>query len=280
MNERATTVKQALHSALAGGLDRLDARMLLLHALGKPLTDAAWLVAHDTDTLPAPAMQFFRGLCQRRAQGEPVAYLTGRKEFYGLDLDVDARVLVPRPDTETLVDWALSAIAPIPRARVLDLGTGSGAIALAIKHARPDARVSAVDASPGALEVARKNAHRLGLDVDFSEGSWFECVSNHYHAIISNPPYIASGDHHLTALSHEPLEALASGPDGLADIRQIVVGAGLHLLPGGWLLLEHGYDQAALVCELLDSAGFEGAASRCDLAGIERCSGARMPGRG
>lgn len=280
MAESAVTVKQALQSAAATGLDRLDARMLLLHALGRPLADGAWLIGHDTDTLPAPAIQVFTGLCRRRAQGEPVAYLTGRKEFYGLDLEVDARVLVPRPDTETLVDWALSAIAPVPGARVLDLGTGSGAIALAIKQARPDALVSAVDASPGALEVARGNARRLGLDLEFAQGSWFECVSSHYHAIISNPPYVASGDRHLSALAHEPLEALASGPDGLADIRQIVAGAGAHLLPGGWLMLEHGYDQAVSVRGLLGAAGFVGAASRCDLAGIERCSGARVPGRG
>lgn len=281
MTEKSgTTVKHALQSAWAAGLDRLDAHMLLLHAMGRPLTDRAWLVAHDTDTLPAPAMPVFSSLCRRRAHGEPVAYLTGRKEFYGLDLEVDARVLVPRPDTETLVDWALSAIAPIRGARVLDLGTGSGAIALAIKHARPDALLSAVDASPGALEVARSNATSLGLDVEFAQGSWFDCVSSHYHVIVSNPPYIASGDDHLAALAHEPLEALTSGMDGLADIRQIVAGAGAHLLPGGWLMLEHGYDQAAPVRALLDAAGFEAVASRCDLAGIERCSGARMPTRG
>ncbi|MES2975837.1 MAG: peptide chain release factor N(5)-glutamine methyltransferase [Pseudomonadota bacterium] len=280
MAEGITTVKQALQAAAAAGLDRLDARLLLLHVLGRPLADRAWLVAHDTDALQDPVMQRFTGLCGRRAGGEPLAYLTGSKEFYGLDLQVDARVLVPRPDTETLVDWALSAITSIPRARVLDLGTGSGAIALAIKHARPDAEVSAVDASAGALEVARANASRLGLEVDFLHGSWLSCVSNHYHIIVSNPPYIASGDHHLAALGHEPIEALAAGPDGLADIRQIASGAAAHLLPGGWLMLEHGYDQAEQVRELLGTAGLEGAVSRRDLAGIERCSGAKKPGRG
>ena len=280
MAEGITTVRQALESAASAGLERLDARLLLLHALGRPLADRAWLVAHDTDAVGAAALQGFTSLYQRRAAGEPLAYLTGSKEFYGLDLHVDARVLVPRPDTETLVDWALAVIATIPAARVLDLGTGSGAIALAIKHARPDAQVSAVDASAAALEVARGNASRLGLEVDFTQGSWFDCVSSHFHAIVSNPPYIAASDPHLVALAHEPPEALTAGPDGLADIRQIVAGASTHLVPGGWLLLEHGYDQAEQVRALLGAAGLEGTVSRRDLAGIERCSGAKRPGRG
>ena len=277
MSERVATVTQALQAAQALGLARLDTQMLLLHVLRRDPADRAWLLAHDTDPLPHGAWRDLMALCRRRATGEPVAYLTGRKEFYGLDLAVDSRVLVPRPDTETLVDWALEVISATPGPRVLDLGTGSGAIALAIRHDRPDAQVSAVDASAGALEVARGNAARLGLEVAFTQGSWLEGVSGHYHAIVSNPPYVAAGDLHLAALTHEPTEALASGPDGLDDIRRIIDQAPGHLHPGGWLLLEHGYDQAAAVRPLLAAAGLQGVGSRKDLAGIERCSGGQRP---
>ena len=194
---------------------------------------------------------------------------------------MNAHVLVPRPDTETLVDWALEVLAtidaapPLP-ARVLDLGTGSGAIALALKHTRPELQVSAVDFSTDALAVARANAQQLQLDVCLTQGNWLAGVAGRYSAIVSNPPYIAAADHHLSALTHEPLQALASGADGLDDIRAIVAQAPAHLLPGGWLLLEHGYDQAAAVRSLLAAAGLQDAQSRRDLAGIERCSGARL----
>jgi release factor glutamine methyltransferase len=265
------TIAQALLQAQSRGLDRLDAQLLLLHALGRPAHDRAWLLAHDTDALPAAAPAALAAAVQRRLGGEPVAYITGHKEFFGLDLQVDARVLVPRPDTETLVEWALS-LRPHPQ-QILDLGTGSGAIALALKHARPDAHVSAVDASAAALIVARANARRLQLDVAFTRGSWLEGVHKRFDLIVSNPPYIAALDRHLKDLQHEPRQALASGADGLDDLREIIAQARTRLQPGGWLLLEHGWDQAAAVRGLLVQAGFEDVQSRRDLGGIERCSG-------
>ena len=279
------TCAQALAAAQARGLDRLDAQLLLLHALGKPGDARAWLLAHDTDVLPDPAAEDFRVMCSRRAAGEPLAYIVGSKEFFGLQLQVDARVLVPRPDTETLVDWALECLkAPgMPAApAVLDLGTGSGAIALAIAHslkvADRQARVVAVDASADALDVARDNASRLGLKLEFVESHWLEKVSGYFRLIVSNPPYIASADPHLEALAYEPLAALAAGEDGLDDIRAIARQAPDSLLPGGWLLLEHGYDQAEAVCALLAREGFVQVESRLDLAGIARCSGGQWPG--
>jgi release factor glutamine methyltransferase len=274
------TISQALLQAQSQGLDRLDAQLLLLHALCKSPQERAWLLAHDTDELPPGAQAALDARVQRRAAGEPLAYITGHQEFFGLDLQVDARVLVPRPDTETLVEWALDALqAPTDAApAVLDLGTGSGAIALALKATRPDLRVSAVDYSEDALAVARANAQRLGLEVQFSQGAWFAALPQptaRFHVIVSNPPYIAAQDQHLDALTFEPLQALASGADGLDDIRQIIAQAPTHLHPGGWLLLEHGYDQAAAVHDLLRDVGFEDVQSRRDLSGIERCTGGR-----
>lgn len=271
-------VQQAITAALALGLARIDAQLLLLHVLGQPQHNRAWLLAHDTDLLPETAQAQYLDLARRRAGGEPLAYITGHKEFFGLDLLVDARVLDPRPDTETLVEWALEVLAEVPKASVIDLGTGSGAIALALKHSRPDLQVSAVDASADALQVAQTNAQRLQLQVEFMQGSWLAGAPARYDAIVSNPPYIAAQDKHLDALTHEPLQALASGNDGLDDIRQIISQARAHLHPGGWLLLEHGYDQALAVRSLLVEAGFENVQSRLDLSGIERCSGGRAPG--
>ena len=300
------SIRLILAAANALGLDRLDAQLLLLHALGKPGPERAWLLAHDLDALPDSVNDAFMALAQRRARGEPVAYLTGHKQFFGLDLRVDARVLVPRPDTETLVEWALDVLdgfaARTGAARLpgdgagepagdplndlgdfgdpicaLDLGTGSGAVALAIKHSRPRVQVRATDFSIGALAVAQANAERLQLAVDFSQGSWLDGVQDRSHLIVSNPPYIAAGDPHLRALTHEPLQALTSGADGLDDIRTIVGQAPGHLHAGGWLLLEHGYDQASTVRELLRQAGFAEVQSRRDLGGIERCSGGRWP---
>lgn len=269
-------LSQAIAAAQAVGLDRLDAQLLLLHTLGRPGHARAWLLAHDTDALPATVQAAFDACVQRRLAGEPVAYITGHKEFFGLDLQVDARVLVPRPDTETLVEWALSLLS-LPAGssppQILDLGTGSGAIALAIKHTRPDVQVTAVDASAEALAVARANAQCLGLDVAFIQGSWFKGINQQFDLVVSNPPYIAAQDPHLNALTHEPLQALASGADGLDDIRRIIPQARTHLHPGGWLLLEHGWDQAQSVRALLIDAGFEDVQSRRDLSGIERCSG-------
>ncbi|MBK8073306.1 MAG: peptide chain release factor N(5)-glutamine methyltransferase [Ramlibacter sp.] len=253
---------------------------LLLCAMGRPRGDRAWLLAHGDGAVPAEASARFQELVQRLRDGEPMAYLIGSQDFYGLELQVDARVLVPRPDTETLVDWVLEVLPPTASADVLDLGTGSGAIALAIRHQRGRASVTAVDRSPEALDVARANAQRLGLDVRFLQGDWLEGVSDHYDLIVSNPPYVAQDDAHLPALRHEPEQALVAGQDGLDDLRRIASGAGARLRPGGWLLLEHGWHQAGAVRELLASQGYEGVSSRKDLAGIERCTGGQWPGLG
>ena len=275
------TLAQALAAAQTLGLARLDAQLLLLHTLGKVGTERAWLLAHDGDLLPETLAQQYRQLSLRRVAGEPLAYIVGSKEFFGLALQVDARVLVPRPDTETLVEWALEKLAGNGQsagARVLDLGTGSGAIALALKKTLPDLDVTAVDASAQALAVARANAERHKLRVRFIQGNWFENVSGHFHLIASNPPYITNSDPHLSALRHEPLEALTAGDDGLNDLHRIIDQAPAHLHPQGWLVLEHGYDQAPDVCNLLVQRGFADVQSRTDLAGIARCSGGRWPG--
>ena len=271
------TISHALVQAGSRGLERLDAQLLLLYALDRPLQDRAWLLSHDNEALSASTLATFQDCVERRALGEPLAYITGHKDFYGLDLQVNASVLVPRPDTETLVEWALEIMQDSRNASVLDLGTGSGAIALALKAARPDLQLSATDSSVDALGVARANALQHQLEVQFQQSSWLDDVAGHYHAIVSNPPYIAEGDPHLNALGHEPQAALTSGADGLHDIRQIVSQAPLHLHPGGWLLLEHGHDQAAAVRKLLAQAGLSDVQSRRDLSGIERCSGARLP---
>lgn len=277
----APSLHDTLHQAQQEGMDRLDAQMLLLHSLGRSPHDRAWLLTHDSDPLPDDAATRWQTLRQRRQAGEPVAYLLGEKAFFGLNLAVDARVLVPRPDTETLVEWALEAM-PDPVAqtqlRVLDLGTGSGAIALALAQQRPDAHITATDASTHALAVAQANAQQLGLRVHFAHGHWLSAVpGQRFDVIASNPPYIAEGDPHLRALTHEPISALTSGADGLDDIRSIISQAGNALRPGGWLLLEHGHDQAAAVRALLRCAGFVRVSSRTDLAGIERCSGGCSP---
>lgn len=269
------TIAQALAEAARDGVARLDAQLLLLHALGRPPQDRAWLLAHDTDPLVLHARTAFAQLCQRRLAGEPVAYLVGHKEFFGLDLLVDRRVLVPRPETELLVEWALEVLAPMAAPRVADLGTGSGAIALALQQARPDARVTAIDASEDALQVARANAAHLGLAVDVVPGHWLQGVSQHFQLLVSNPPYVADGDPHLAALGHEPRQALVAGADGLDDLREIVAAAPARLVAGGSLLLEHGWDQAVAVRALLVDAGFTDVSTRRDLAGVERCSGGR-----
>ena len=277
----SVTVAECLRQAQTQGLARVDAQILLLHSLQRPLHDRAWLLAHDGDTLTAAQTATWQDARQRRLQGEPVAYITGRKDFFGLTLAVDARVLDPRPDTETLVEWALACLpesAPETRSpRILDLGTGSGAVALALQHARPDAKVWAVDASEDALAVARANAARLHLGVQFMASDWLCAVdvlrTGRFDLIVSNPPYVAENDPHLAALTHEPLSALTSGADGLEDIRRIIAQAPAYLAPGGWLLLEHGWDQSAAVQSLLQAAGFAQVQSRQDLAGIQRCTG-------
>jgi release factor glutamine methyltransferase len=272
----ALNCAQAIVAAGSLGLDRLDAQLLLLHALGKPSRERAWLIAHDRDPLPTEVNDRFQALCQRRASGEPLAYIVGQQEFFGLLLAVDSRVLIPRPDTETLVSWALD-VMPVGAAKVIDLGTGSGAVALAIKHARPAADVSAIDANADAVAVARSNAAALGLAVPIESSRWLEQVNGQFDVIVSNPPYVCEGDPHLVALGHEPMQALTAGNDGLSDLRQIIASAPTHLTAGGWLLLEHGYDQAEAVRHLLRGKGFESVSSRDDLAGVQRCSGGRWP---
>ena len=279
------TVEQALQLAVTTGpglprLERLDAGMLLLHALGRDPHERAWLLAHGTDELAPSALQNFQSLCAQRQDGMPMAYLLGRTEFYGLPLTITPEVLDPRDDTETLVDWALSLLPPDAALAVVDLGTGSGAIALALRHERPAAQVWAVDQSPAALAVARRNAEVLGLPVRWLEGNWLSSMpaNQRFDLIVSNPPYIAATDPHMPALRHEPRQALVSGLDGLDDIRTLVDQAPGHLKPGGWLLLEHGHDQSAAVQALLRQAGFDQVQSRPDLAGIPRCTGGHWPG--
>ena len=284
-----TTVAQALDAARNAGLDKLDADLLLLLAHGVT-SDAlhaqrSWLLTHDTDTVGELVLDRYRQSVLRRQSGEPLAYIVGSKDFYGLALSVDPRVLVPRPDTETLVDWALEQLTHLPRdaghlpLRLLDLGTGSGAIALALKKHCPTCEVDAVDASAQALGVAQTNAARLELRVRMLQGHWFDPVVGHYDCIVSNPPYVADSDPHLKALAHEPIQALASGSDGLRDIREIVAGAPRHLVTGGWLLLEHGFDQGLAVQTLLRAIGFQNLSRRHDLAGHWRCTGGRWPGQ-
>lgn len=258
------------------GLSRLDAQWLLLHVLARPLHDRAWLLAHDHYPLLPEQQRQFTALLARAAEGEPLGYLLGSQAFFGLELQVDSRVLLPRPDTETLVHWALDMLGGQTAPSVLDLGTGSGAVALAIQHQRSDARVTATDASADALAVACGNATRLQLPVQFLLGDWLEAASGQFDLIVSNPPYIEDNDPHLAGLTHEPLSALTAGPDGLADLRTIVCDAPAHLRPGGWLLLEHGHNQADAVQTLLRNAGFQQVASRRDLAGMARCSGGQI----
>lgn len=266
-------VAQCLTRGQVLGLPRLEAQILLLHAAGRSLHDRAWLLAHDTDEVLPEHLAAFEALAQRRLQHEPVAYIVGQKEFFGLNLAIDKRVLDPRADTEVLVEWALACGQGLEHPNYLDLGTGSGAIALALKSQLPDAQVLAVDSSTDALNLAAQNAHRLALNVSFLQSHWFSQVQGKFNVLISNPPYIEDLDPHLAQLTHEPLQALTSGPDGLQDIRKIVQNAPNHLEMGGWLLIEHGWRQAAAVRSLLEQAGFKQVQSKLDLAGIERCSG-------
>ena len=264
-----------LQAARAAGVARMDAQLLAAHVLARPRT---WLLAHEDAPVAADLAVRLDALVQRRARGVPLAYLVGEREFHGLALRVTPDVLVPRPDTETLVDWALELLDPSRPAAVADLGTGSGAIALALAHARPQARVTATDASLPALAVARANAQRLGLAVACIAGHWLQPLAGRQHdLIVSNPPYIDADDPHLQALHAEPLAALSPGPDGLAALREIVATAPACLRPGGWLLLEHGCTQAKAVAGLLRAAGFLDIATRADLAGQPRCTGGHLP---
>lgn len=273
-----SSARDALAAARALGVERLDAQLLLAHVLAR---DRAWVIAHDDIPLDADAIGRFERLAERRARGEPFAYLVGAKEFHGLELRVDARVLVPRPDTEVLVDWAVALLqgelAGLEHPEVVDLGTGSGAIALALRHAHPAAQVVATDASADALDVARANAQRLQLPLETAKGSWWQAVAGRRFVLaVSNPPYIAGGDPHLGALHAEPGSALSPGPTGLEALDTIIDDAPAHLVPGGWLLLEHGFDQAEAVRDRLLARGFRRVQTRCDLAGQARCSGGQL----
>jgi len=270
-------VAAALRSARAAGLTSLDAQLLLARILA---TTRTGLIAHDDRLLSDSEAGHWGDALARRADGEPLAYLLGEKEFAGLILEVTSDVLVPRPETETLVDWAFEVLAdmgPGPRS-IVDLGTGSGAIALAVATRCRDTAVTATDASPGALAVARRNADRHGARVEFLAGSWWEPLGDRtFDLVLSNPPYIAAGDCHLAALRHEPALALTPGGDGLVAIREIVAGALRHLHPDGRLLVEHGFDQAEAVRALLADAGFVSVSTRADLAGQPRVSGGEAP---
>jgi release factor glutamine methyltransferase len=276
-----TSIARRLDALLrdaAARIDPVDAEWLLAHALGKP---RSWLYAHADEIVGPEPAERFASLVDRRFGGEPVAYLTGRRGFWTFDLVVTPATLIPRPETERLVELALVRLPQDRDLRVADLGTGSGAIALALAHERPRARVVATDASPEALAVAQGNAQALRIgNVEFRCGDWLAPLAGEcFDLIASNPPYIASEDAHLDLgdLRHEPAAALASGAEGLDAIRVIVAAAPAHLVADGWLLLEHGLQQGQPVRELLHAAGFVDVATESDLEGRDRVSLGRMP---
>lgn len=256
---------QALLRACA--LPAIESRALLCHVLG---VSREHLVAHPETKVTEDQRRRFAQAAEQRLAGMPLAYLTGRQAFYGHDFDVGPAVLVPRPDTELLVDAALAALAGRAGARVLELGTGSGCIAISLALARPDLWIVATDRSADALQVARANQARLGSTLRFIAADWFAPLAGPFDLIVSNPPYIAAGDAHLAALRFEPETALTSGSDGLDDLRRITRDARARLAPGGQLLVEHGYDQGDSVRQLLAGAGYAGVRTLRDLAGHER----------
>jgi len=300
----ALQISAALQQARQLGVARLDAQLLLVHVLRsagpspaaqQPIT-RSWLLAHDDQLLTPAQTQAWQALLARRADGLPLAYVVGEQAFCGLQLLVTPAVLIPRPETEGLVHWALECLLQLqqPSPRVLDLGTGSGAVALAIKHRCPQAQVHGTDINPAALKVAIVNAQRLQLNVSFGLANWWAPVDStpggpaeagggrglpvgRFDLVVSNPPYIAPGDEHLAALRHEPVSALVGAEDGLGDLRTIIDGGRHHLAPGAWLLLEHGHDQALAVQHRLLQAGYVQPQTRADLAGLPRCTGARWP---
>ena len=267
-----------IDQAIQQGLDRLDAQLLMLWAHEKPFNQRAWLLAHDQDMIQEETYAKWLQLVNRRLNQEPFAYIVGQQDFYGLQLQVNPAVLIPRPDTETLVDWALE-LAPLFShnldQHLLDLGTGSGAIVLAFKSQQKNWSCTAVDASEAALQVAEQNSHHLNLPVEFILSDWCSNISKtrQFSLIVSNPPYIVPNDSHLAQLQFEPISALVAENQGLADIAQIVNQATLHLRNGAYLLLEHGYDQAEQVQQLLIQQGFNQVQSRQDLGGNWRCTG-------
>lgn len=285
MHAETGSVAQLLGAATARiaaslGLDtrdaRLDARVLAAHAWH---VTSAWLIAHDRDTPDADAAARYRQLVERRAAGAPVAYLVGMREFHGRPFHVTPDVLIPRPDTELLVERALAALPPETAADLLDLGTGSGCIAITLALERPGARIVAVDRSPAALAIAARNAAALGARVELLESDWFAALAGRrFDIIVSNPPYVAATDPHLARgdVRFEPASALAAGPAGLDDLRRLVTHAPEYLHPGGRMLLEHGFDQAPAVRAMLEARGFRQVCSWNDLAGIPRVSGGRL----
>jgi release factor glutamine methyltransferase len=270
---RMTTVAQAMQ---ASGLPALDASVLMRHVLG---WSAAQLVSRAQESMAPHAVESYQAAVARRAAGEPVAYIVGAREFFSLEFKVSPAVLIPRPETELLVEFALEHFAPDSACRVLDLGTGSGCIAISIARHRPHAHIVAVDSSVAALEVARDNARRHAASaIEFVHSDWFDALAGRqFDLIVANPPYIAAGDPHLELgdLRFEPAAALRGGDDGLACIRLIVASAPQYLAHGGWLAFEHGYDQSERAREILTAAGFVSILSRRDVAGIERLAGAR-----
>ena len=260
------TVAEALRE---GGIDAREARLLLASVTG---FSEASVLAHPEQSLPPADQTLFLSMAARRAAGEPVAYILGRREFYGIELAVNPAVLIPRPETELLVELALQNNF----SSVVDLGTGSGALAIALKRNKPSIRVVAVEASAAALVVAKRNAARYNLEIDFRHGRWFEPLAGErFDLIVANPPYVALGDPHLKDLAYEPQSALLAGADGLDAIREIARGAAAHLESRGLLLVEHGAGQDTAVRELFRAAGLEEPATWPDLAGIPRVSGAR-----
>lgn len=257
---------------------KFEAQLLLQNTLN---VNRAWLLAHELDILPSKASTDFEALLTRRLLGEPVAYILGSREFYGLNLTVTPDTLIPRPDTETLVEAALEKTPADTSCSILDLGTGTGAVALAIAKHRPQAQVMAIDASKAALRIAEHNAKQLGLaHVRFTLSHWFSAVeSDRFNLIVSNPPYIEQHDPHLSQgdLRFEPISALASGTDGLDDIREIIAHSLIHLLPQGWLMLEHGYNQAELVADLMAENGLIEIKTIQDLGGNDRVTIGKNP---
>ncbi len=257
---------------------RLDAEVLLGHVLG---VDRTWLYTWGDRAAPVYERARFEALVAARAEGHPVAYLIGEREFWGLALTTSPQTLIPRPDTETLVEAALE-LAPATRGRLLDLGTGTGAIALAFASERPGWQITGIDRIEGAVVLATANAERLGIaNVSFLVSDWFSALSTEcFDVIVANPPYIAESDPHLMLgdVRFEPAGALVAGEDGLAELRRLTESAPRHLLPGGWLAMEHGHDQAERVRELLQAAGYRDVASRHDLSGRQRVTLGRMAG--
>jgi release factor glutamine methyltransferase len=278
LKEALLTAQNLLINALKAGEERLEAHLLMQHVLN---VNRAWLIVHENDTLQPKMHSQLDALLNRRLKGEPIAYILGYREFYGLKLIVTPDTLIPRADTETLVEMVLAKVSSQEKAQILDLGTGCGAIGLAIAVNRPQAKVIAIDASPAALNIAIKNAKKLNINnVEFKSSDWFDALQDvKFNVIVSNPPYIDRNDAHLNQgdLRFEPLSALASGDDGLDDIRIIINESLAYLNPQGWLMLEHGYNQAETVADLMAQAGLIDIETIKDLGGNDRVTIGKNP---